>query len=281
MRPATVVTVCVLVLGGAAAAGAQQSLAEPARPIGSGNDEPSGVVIDNSSLVRAGSAAGPGPAAGAGPLLDAMRQCAAAMRELNSILDETGSGKVFYDPEWRERIDNAAFEFARARGDLTLVPISDRYLASWDAADDALGEAVGALSVVQDAIADDQPVFARAKKQLLTSEQRVNRAYAEMRAVHRAEIAEQPAPPIDPIAASRAIDELCGRRFGTGSEGFDSCVSEQRSAIDHILARNAAPPGLSTAAFNTIRNDCRFEWPGDYVNRDRCEQRRMAAGEGG
>jgi hypothetical protein len=102
-----------------------------------------------------------------------------------------------------------------------------------------------------------------------------------MRAVRRAEVAEQPAPPIDPIAASRSIDELCGGRFGPGSFGFADCVSDQRAAIDAMMSRNGFSVGLAEAPFNTIRNNCRFEWPDDFVNRDRCEQRRIASKGGG
>lgn len=276
-----IVLVCGIALAATATADGQQSVAGSTRPIGSEREQPTGVVIDNSSLVRAGTASEP-TAASADPLLETMDGCVSAVRDLNSIVAETRTGTdVFFDSEWRQRVDDAAFEFNRSRVDFGLVPVGDRYLRAYDAADEALTEASEALAVVQSAIADDQPVFAGAKKRLLASEQLLDRAFAEMRAAHRAAEAERPAPPIDPIAASQAMDELCSRRFGRGSAGFDDCLAEQQAAIDDLVVRNVTASGLPAASFNTIRNNCRFEWPKDFVNRDRCERRRIAAEGGG
>jgi hypothetical protein len=44
-----------------------------------------------------------------------------------------------------------------------------------------------------------------------------------------------------------------------------------------MTGRSAPGVGLDAASFNFIRNNCRFEWSDNYVNQDRCEQKRIAA----
>ena len=93
----------------------------------------------------------------------------------------------------------------------------------------------------------------------------------------RAKAAEEPAPLINPIEADRTMRALCGGRYDEGSSGFESCVADQRAAIDAMVGRSAPDVGLDATSFNVIRNNCRFEWADNYVNQDRCERTRIAA----
>jgi hypothetical protein len=132
------------------------------------------------------------------------------------------------------------------------------------------------LQILRDAIANDRPVFSEAKTRLTEGMSALEAAQAATRALARAEGAESAVPPINPIDAARAIDTLCRARYGDGGE-FTGCVSAQRAALDAMNLRFAASAGLESSIFNIIRNDCRYEWPDDYVSQDRCERNRIAA----
>jgi hypothetical protein len=279
MKIRTWAVVVVVIMSAASLANAQQSASESPRPIGAEPEGPTSMVIDNSSLVRAGDSDEPQWEAG-DFLFDSMEEGAASFRELNTVLAETGSAKVFYDPEWRDRVGDAGLRFELARDDLSLVYPEEHYEATLVAAIESMEAATIALNSIRNAIDRDAPVFSLAKKELVAQESLFVSALAETRAIHRAEMAAEPAPPINPIAASQIIDALCRGRHAAGSGAYDSCVAEQRAAVDSMTLRSGSSVGLTPQAFNPIRNNCRFELPNDFVQRDHCERRRITAAGG-
>jgi hypothetical protein len=279
MKTRTWTVLVVMIMTAAPFATAQQSTSDPSRPIGTEPKAPTGMVIDQSSLVRAGDSYGPRGEAG-NVLLDSMAEGQASFRELNTVLAETGSAKVFYDPEWRDRVSDAAERFELARDDLTLIYPEERYEPSLVAAIESMEAAWISLTAIRNSIERNAPVFSRAKKELVAQESLFVSAFAEARAIHRDEMAAEPAPPIDPIAAAQIIDALCRGRHGAGTAAFDSCAARQRSAVDAMTSRSGPSMGLMPNAFNTIRANCRFELPNDFVEQDQCERRRIAAAGG-
>jgi hypothetical protein len=279
MKTRICAAIFALMVAGAFETGAQQRSDEAPRPIGAERESPTGTVIDQSTLVRAGASDEPRIETG-NALFDSLDEGAASFRELNTVLAETGTANVFYDPEWRERFSEAGLRFELARDDLTLVYPEDRYDAPLEAAIQSMDAAMTALASIRGAIDRDAPVFSRAKKELLAQESLFDSAYAQTRAIHRAEMAAEPAPPIDPIAAAQIIDVLCRSRGGVATAAYDACVAEQRAAVDTLTLRSGPSLGLLPNAFNVIRNNCRFELPNDFVEQDQCERRRIAAAGG-
>jgi hypothetical protein len=279
MKTRTRAAVVVMIMAAASFVSAQQSTSDRPRPIGAEPEGPTGTVIDQSSLVPASDSDQPQEETG-NVLLDRMEEGAASFRELNSVLAETGTAKVFYDPEWRRRLDDAGLRFELARDDLSFVYPDERYEPSLVAAIESMEAATTALTAIRTAIDRDAPVFSRAKKELVAQESLFDSAYAQTRAIHRAEMATEPAPPIDPIAAAQIIDVLCRGRHAAGTAGFDSCAAEQRAAVDAISLRSGPSVGMMPDAFNTIRNNCRFELPNNFVEQDQCERGRIAAAGG-
>lgn len=279
MKSTATGVLCALAVFVAAGVDAQQSLAGDKRSISAEPRETKGVVIDNSSLVRGGRSSAVATA-GDNRLLETVEECAAALRQLNEVLAETIASRAFFDPDWRQRFDDAASRMMLAHGDFGLVRVDPAYRPTYDAAGRTLDRAVDALEIVQSAIASNQAVITSARNELLESEQELITVRTEMRAAQRSHRARQDAPPIDPIAAYQTINDQCGRRFDSGSQQFGSCVREQQRAVDSLASRSAAAAGVSTERFNSIRNNCLFEWPEDFVERDRCEQLRMSAAAG-
>ena len=252
---------------------AQQSLGDVAGSIKLERTGDDAVVIDQKSVRRpraTSSSLSDGEA-----LLEATKDCAAAAQALTDLLGETGSGKVFYDDGWRARIKAAGEQWDQSHETLDGFYEQDRYAAPYDMAQRGANAATVGLGVLRGAISADQPLFSEAKRELADGTRLLESATRDLSAVMRDEEAKAPPPPIDPIAADRSIDAACRSSFAQGSEGFDSCIAAQKAAMDAIIGRYAPGVRLDQATFNSIRNNCRYEWPDDYVNRNLCERRRI------
>lgn len=263
------------VVAAAAPVAAQQSLGDVAGSIKLKRTGDDTVVIDQKSVGRSrrtSSSLSDGEA-----LLEATKDCASAAQTLTDLLDETGSGKVFYDDGWRARIAAAGEEWNQSQGILDGIYEQDRYAAPYDKAQRGATATTIGLGILRGAIAADQPGFANAKRQIAEGANLLESATREVSAVLQREEAGSTPPPIDPIAADRSIDAVCRNSFAQGSQGFDSCVAAQRAAMDAIGSRYPAGVRLDQATFNGIRNSCRYEWPDDFVNRNLCERRRIGA----
>ncbi len=257
----------------AAPVAAQQSLSDVAGSIKlkrTGDDK---VVIDQKSVGRSrriSSSLSDGEA-----LLEATKDCASAAQALTDLLGETGSGRVFYDDGWRARIEAAGEQWDQAHGALDGIYEQDQYAAPYDMAQRGATAATIGLGVLRGAISADEPAFAGAKRQIAEGADLLESAAKDVSAILQREGAGSTASPIDPIAADRSIDAVCRNSFAQGSQGFDSCVAAQRAAMDAIVSRYPTDVRLDQAAFNGIRNSCRYEWPDDFVNRNLCERRRI------
>jgi len=252
---------------------AQQSLGDVAGSIKLNNTGDEGVVIDQRSVGRSRSTS---PAlSDAEFLLETTQECVVSAQALSNLLGETGSGNVFYDDGWRARVEATGEQFDQQRDDLALIDAEDRYAAAYDKADRGATAATVGLGILRAAISADRPLFSEAKRELADGARVLESAARDMRAAMRTEQAEAPPPLIDPIAADRSIDAVCGKSFAQGSQGFDGCITEQRAAMNAIIGRSAPGVRLDQATFNKICNNCRYEWPDDFVNRNRCERTRI------
>ena len=273
MRWNRVAAVWLSAVAVAAPVAAQQNLGDVAGSIKLKKTGDDAVVIDQRSVGRSRSTS---PALSDGEfLLETTQECAAAAQALSNLLGETGSGKVFYDDGWRARVEEAGEQFDQPREDLALIYAPERYAAAYDKADRGATAATVGLGILRAAISADQPLFSEAKRELADGARILESATRDLRAVLRTEDAEAPSPPIDLIAADRSIDAVCRKSFAQGSQGFDSCVAEQKAAMETIIGRSAPDVRLDQATFNRIRNNCRYEWPNDFVNRNRCERTRI------
>ncbi len=252
-----------------------QGLADSTRPIGSERSETKGMVIDNSSLTKASRTT---RVATAGNwILDTAAECVESVKELNIVLTETATGDVFFDEDWRRRVEDSANRFRLAESDFLMIDPDPRYNQSFDRMESAVELAESAVAALLNTFEINQPLYTTPKKELLDVERTLELAYAQLRADHRAELASEPAPPIDPIKADQSINTLCGQRYGAGSGNFSDCVESQKTAITAITMRTSPDYRLDSATFNTIRNNCRFEYPDNYAGRNRCEEQHMAA----
>ena len=265
----------ILIAALATPAGAQQDLSEVAGKIKLKRPEGESVVIDQRSV---GSVVRPGFSGTDGEiLLESTKRVADAARSVSTLLDETGSGEVFYDDRWRARVDATGKAMDEAREELDFAIVPERFSAAYDKVELGSAEVGEGLEVLRGAIAMDRPQFTQAKTHLAEGTGLLDEAMAEMRAVLREEDAEKPAPSVDALALSNGIRALCRGQYTEGSEGYNYCVDKQEEAEEVIRGRFAFNVGLDEAAFNTIRNGCLYEWPKDLVQRDGCERRRMAA----
>jgi hypothetical protein len=264
----------LLVLLLAAPVAAQQNLGDVAGSIKLKRPEGESVVIDSSTMGRSRRTQGGDSAPD--ELVEASQECIDAASGLLNLMGETRDGSNFYTDEWRERVADAGRRLDEARGDLQRVFPDLRFAEVQQTAEDGADTAMAGLQILRDAIANDRPVFSEAKTRLTEGMGELEAAKSAMRALARAEVAESAAPQINPIDAARAIDTLCRARFGDGSGEFSGCVSAQQAALDAMNLRFAASAGFESSIFNIIRNDCRYEWPDDYVSQDRCERNRIA-----
>ena len=208
---------------------------------------------------------------------DAVNDCLTETRALSDLLAETRDGTSFYRDEWRGRVAEVGLRLDGARQDLGMVAAEGRLLDAYEMAERGANTAAAALEILRGAIADDRPVFSQAGTLSKEAVRLFGDAEAAIGVALRADAAEDTPPPINPIDADRAITGLCRGRYSDGSNGFTSCVAEQNAAVDAMTGRFAPGVGLDAISFNVIRNNCRFEWPDNYVSQDRCERQRVAS----
>jgi hypothetical protein len=254
---------------------AQQSLGDVAGSIKLKHRGSQSVVIDQNSVGR--TRRGPSGETDSDYFDDVLNDCLTETRALNNLLEVARAGEAFYHDDWRVRVQEVGLRLEIATGELRLVSAAGRYQQAYELAEYGSLTADDAFDIVVGAIEENRPVFSEARKLSKEAIRAFEDAQKAVGAASRAEAAEQPAPPINPIEANRVMTTFCGGRYEQGSEGFDSCIAAQRAAVDVMASRSAPDAGLDPTTFNVIRNNCRFEWSEDYVNQDRCERQRIAA----
>ena len=258
-----------------APATAQQSLGDVAGSIKLKRPEGESVVIDRDSISQSRRRTTGGTDIEL--LLDVVGDCLTETTALHGLVEETRDGTTFYRDSWRDRVEAVGSRLDSALEELGLVTVGGRYQEAYDVAGRGAFMAGDALAILQGAIAEDRPVFSESKTLSKEAVRLFEEAQSAIRTARRADAAEEEAPSINPIEADRVMSEFCGKQYSVGSSGFDSCVAEQRAAIDAMSGRFPPGVGLDAASFNVIRHNCRFEWSDNYVNQDRCERNRIAA----
>lgn len=254
---------------------AQQSLGDVAGSIKLKRPEGESVVIDRDTVGQTRSAQ-TGAIDDAG-FREAVEDCRTETRALYDLVMETRDGTSFYRDEWRGRAEEVGRRLDGTCRELAVFPAEGRYLEAYDLAERGASTATAAFQILESAIAADRPVFSEAGTQSKEAIRLLGDAEAAIGVASRADAAEETPPLINPIDADRAITALCRGRYGDGSTGFTECVAGQRAALDTMTGRSGPGVGLDAASFNIIRNNCRFEWPDNYVSQDRCERQRIAA----
>ena len=256
-----------------APAAAQQSLGDVAGSIKLKRPEGESVVIDQYNV---GKAARPPRGSESDLLRDVIGDCLTESNALHDLVFETRDGSSFYRDPWRDRVEAVGLRLDDALAELRLIEVDGRSQEAYDLAGrgaDLIGDA---LMILRSAIAEDRPVYSESGTLSKEAARYFKDAQTALGVASRADAAEQAAPLINPIEADQVMTGLCGGRHGLGTSGFDSCVAEQRAAVDAMAGRSAPGVGLDASPFNVIRNNCRFEWPNNYVDMDRCERTRIA-----
>jgi hypothetical protein len=274
MKFSTVVICLAIAMMAALPAMAQQSLGDVAGSIKLKRPEGEPVVIDQSTVGKAR----PQPHRTEGGLLNNLLDvCITETTALHDLVIEARGGESFYNDPWRVRVEEAGLRLEGALDELALVSVDGRSQEAYGLALRGADLARDANLILRTAIAQNRPVFSEAGTMAKEAAGHFRDAKSALGVVTRAEASEQAAPLINPIEANQNMNALCGGQYGEGSSAFDDCVARQRAAVDTMTSRNPPEVGLDAVSFNVIRNDCRSEWSGNYVNQDRCEQRRMAA----
>jgi hypothetical protein len=264
-----------LVVVAAAPAAAQQSLGDVAGSIKLNRPEGETVVIDHNTVKSTGRTT-----AGSTDVdffRDTVDDCLTETRALHGLVVEARDGTSFYRDGWRSRVAEVALRLDEARNELDILRAEGRYKPAYETAEQGSNTAGAALEIMRRAIADDRPVFSEAGRLSTEAIRLFEETQATIGIESRADAAESTPVMINPIEADREISALCRGRQGDEPGGFERCVAAQRAALDALVGRSGPAVRLPEVEFNVIRNNCRGEWPGDYVSQDRCEQRRIAA----
>jgi hypothetical protein len=274
MKRSTLVIGLAIVMVLAMPLAAQQSLGDVAGSIKLKRPEGESIVIDQNSVGKARSQ----PRGTETDLLrDVVGDCLTETSALYDLMVETRDGESFYRDPWRDRVAEVGLRLDDALDDLGFVAVEGRYQEAYDLAGNGADQAREALVIIRRAIAGNQPVYSEARILSREAVDRFKDAQKALGAASRADGAEETAPLLNPIEANRVMTAFCRGKYAEDSSDFESCITEQRAAIDAMAGRSAPSVGLDAASFNVIRNNCRFEWPNDFVTQDSCEQRRIAA----
>jgi hypothetical protein len=279
MKVSTVLAcLTILTISVAPVAAQQQSLGDVAGSIKLKRPEGESIVIDQNSVGEARRV--PAGMSQENFLVVTLEDCLTETRSMHALLLEARGGEAFYRPEWRERVAELGLSLEGARSDLRMARAEGRMQPALELANHGADTAGDAYQILSDAIAQNRPVFSEARRLSEEAIQAFEIAKKEIGTAARASAAEDFALPINPIEANEVMTSLCRSRYADGSSGFSQCIEEQRAAVDAMGVRSAAGVGLDATAFNRIRNNCRFEWPTNYVSMDRCERSRAAAERG-
>jgi hypothetical protein len=274
MKWSTLVICVAIAVVLAAPVAAQQSLGEVAGSIKLKRPEGESIVIDQNSVGKARSQ----PRDTETDLLrDVVGDCLTESSALYDLMVETRDGESFYRDPWRDRVEEVGSRLDGALDELDLVVVEGRYQEAYNLAGRGADQAREALVIIRRAIAGNQPVYSEARTLSREAADRFKDAESALGAASRANAAEDAAPLINPIEADRVMTAFCRGKYAEDSSDFESCIAEQRAAIDAMAGRSAPSVGIDAASFNLIRNNCRFEWPNNFVTQDSCEQRRIAA----
>jgi hypothetical protein len=258
---------------------AQQKLGDVAGSIKLNKGGEQSVVIDGSDVGQTSQRST--ASSGSDLLAEVLADCLDVSRGLSSMLADAPRIKpVTYSDGWRTQLDDIGARLESVGMELNMLPDAGPYEAAYL-------NAVGGFDQVRQGY--DAAVTATNSRMLVSSQQKrsvsegadtIEKAMAEIRAVDRNLAADAPPPAIDPIAAANSIRSLCLRQGAEGTPAYRGCVEDQDAAKNALVGRTPPSVGLDTAAFNKIRNDCLFEWPDNYVNRNACETRRARAASG-
>ena len=274
MKWSTLVICVAIAVVLAAPVAAQQSLGEVAGSIKLKRPEGESIVIDQNSVGKARSQ----PRDTETDLLrDVVGDCLTETSALYDLMVETRDGESFYRDPWRDRVEEVGSRLDGALDELDLVVVEGRYQEAYNLAGNGADQAREALVIIRRAIAGNQPVYSEARTLSREAVDHFKDAQKALGAASRANAAEEAAPSINPIEANRVMTAFCRGKYAEDSSDYESCIAEQRAAVDAMAGRSAPSVGLDAASFNVIRNNCRFEWPNNFVTQDRCEQRRIAA----
>jgi len=257
-----------------APAAAQQNLGDVAGSIKLKRPEGETVVIDRAAVGRARRQRS---GFQSDLLRDVVGDCLTETSALRDLIEETRDGASFDRGPWRDRVEEVGERLDGALDELELITPEGRYVEPYGMAIRGADLMRDALVILRSAIAEDRPVFSESRTLSEEAVRYFKDAKTALGAASRADSAEEAAPLINPIEADRVMTAYCAGQYGGGSSGFDSCIAEQRAAVDAMAARTGPGSGLDVASFNVIRNNCRFEWPDNLVTQDRCEQTRIAA----
>lgn len=274
MRGRTAILVA-LVLTTAAVAAAQQSLGDVAGSIKLKRPQGEPVVIDSSSVSQARPSSG--SSQGSSELEDVVGGCAETARGVATLLEDMPRvSPVSYPDDFQEQLAEAAFRLDNDQRSLALFYGVDGVREVLETADRGIAEVQQALEAAQAAVAGGRLLSIESRKLAAHGAQLVGDALSDLRRSSRTRSSAATPPAIDPIAADASIRDLCSRSYAEDSDRYRQCVERQQAAISSIQSRSGLAAGLDEAAFNTIRNQCRYEWPHDFVARDGCERRRVA-----
>jgi hypothetical protein len=265
----------IAALSVAPAAAQQQSLGDVAGSIKLKRPEGESVVIDQNSVGKTRRV--PSGVTNENFFLATLGDCLTETRAMHALLVEARGGEAFYREEWRGRVAELGLRLEGARADLRMARAEGRMQEALELANYGADTAGDAYQILADAVAQNRPVFSEARKLSEEAIKAFEDAKKTMGTVARANAAEEYALPINPLEANEVMTALCRGSFADGSSGFNQCIAEQRAAVDAMGVRSGPGVGLNASTFNVIRNNCRFEWPNNYVSMDRCERSRAAA----
>jgi hypothetical protein len=275
MKISTLLIALVIAVVSVAPATAQQTLGDVAGSIKLNRPEGESVVIDQNALGNTHRRQT--KTTGIDLLRDVLGDCLTETTTLHDLIFETRDGTSFYRDPWRERVEAVGLRLDGALDELGLLVVDERYQEAYALARRGADLARDALVILRGAMAQDRPVFSESRTMSKEAMRYFKDAQTALGAASRSEAAEESAGLINPIEADRVMTSLCGGQHADGSSAFDGCVAEQRAAVDAMAVRSGPGVGLDAASFNIIRNNCRFEWPNNYVTQDRCERNRIAA----
>jgi hypothetical protein len=76
--------------------------------------------------------------------------------------------------------------------------------------------------------------------------------------------------------ADELIAAKCRTEWPNEPSTETRCVEEQEKALKRLRARTNRSVGVWSYTFDDIREECRLEWPSDFVMRDNCEVTRFS-----
>lgn len=210
----------------------------------------------------------------------ALTECSASADALGDLIEEA-RGTIIYleDNGLTNRLSATALDLDTRLAEFDLMRLSDGFNGSVGTARGAVVFCKAGTDGVREELARRGVAFTRARAEISSCRQELDRAEAQLAAVGATpeDAVVDTATPSASNTDDANVAAVCESQRGNGQEAVDACEERQYQALAALESRTSENELLAAAVFDGIREICIELNPSNFDERNLCEVERMTA----